>query len=169
MDVYTSLITRRSIRQFTKDSVSDQHSTKLLKAAMQAPSAHNAQPWHFIVIDNREIMKEIVGFHRYASMLNHAPLAITVCGDRGIEKNTEYLALNCAAATQNILLAAHGLELGAVWLGIYPRTDRMAKLSQLLKLPESIVPISIIALGHPAEEKSPESRYREDRVHKNLW
>jgi len=169
MEVYESIMTRRSIRQFTEKTVSIQVYNKLLQAAMQAPSAHNAQPWHFVVIDNREIMKEIARFHRYASMLNHAPLAITVCGDLNIEKSVEYLALNCAAATQNILLVAHGLELGAVWLGIYPRPERMAELSNLLELPESIVPISLLAIGYPAEEKRAENRFREDRVHKNLW
>ena len=146
MEVYKSIMTRRSIRKFTDETISDQLSKKLLQAAMQAPSAHNAQPWHFVLIDNHALMKEIAGFHQYASMLTHSPLAITVCGDTNIEKSSEYLALNCAAATQNILLAAHGLDLGAVWLGIYPRNDRMAKLSKLLELPESIIPISIIAI-----------------------
>jgi nitroreductase len=169
MDVYQAILSRRSIRQFRKNSVSDQLCTKLLKAAMQAPSAHNTQPWHFIVIDKREIMNEIINFHRWAKMLDHAPLAIAVCGDRTLENSTEYMALNCAAATQNILLTAHGIGLGAVWLGIYPRNERMEKLSKILKLPQSIIPISIVAIGHPAEIKSQELRYREDRVHKNGW
>ena len=169
MEVFESIITRRSIRKFTEESVNDDQIEKLLRAAMQAPSAHNAQPWHFIAIDNRDIMVQISQFHQYASMLSHAPLAIVVCGDKHIEKSIEYLALNCSAATQNILLAAHGLALGAVWLGIYPRNDRISKLSELLELPESIIPISIIAIGHPAEEKIEENRYRGDRVHKNHW
>ncbi len=169
MEIYNAIMTRRSIRQFTDETVSDQLCKKLLQAAMQAPSAHNAQPWHFVVIDNQEIMKQIARFHQYASMLNHAPMAITVCGDLNIEKSIEYLALNCAAATQNILLAAHGLDLGAVWLGIYPLAERMTELGKLLELPESIVPISLIAIGHPAEEKKAEIRYSEKRIHKNMW
>ena len=169
MEIYEAIMTRRSIRQFTEQSVSDHLCMKLLKAAMQAPSAHNAQPWHFIVIDNREIMKQIARFHPYASMLRYSTLAIAVCGDRSIEVSTEYLALNCAAATQNILLAAHGLALGAVWLGIYPRAERMTKLSMLLELPESIIPIALIAIGHPSERKKGEDRFRENIVHKNVW
>lgn len=159
MEIYQAIMTRRSVRRFTEESVSDEVCANLLKAAMQAPSAHNAQPWHFVVIDNHEIMKKINRFHPYASMLKHSPLAITVCGDLTIEHSVEYLALNCAAATQNILLAAHGFDLGAVWLGIYPRIERMRELSKLLKLPESIVPISLIALGHPLEKKMTENRY----------
>jgi nitroreductase len=169
MEIYKAIMTRRSTRQFTEEAVSQQQSHLLLQAAMQAPSARNTQPWHFVVIDEREIMKQIAGFHPYAAMLVHAPLAFTVCGDLTIEQSVDYLALNCAAATENILLAAHGLNLGAVWLGIYPRTERMTKLSQLLKLPQSIVPISLIAIGHPAEKKMTENRYRDDRIHKNIW
>jgi len=114
MEIYKAIMTRRSIRQFTEDAVSQQLSHQLLQAAMQAPSARNTQPWHFVVIDEHEIMKQIAGFHPYAAMLVHAPLAITVCGDLTIEQSVDYLALNCAAATENILLAAHGLNLGAV-------------------------------------------------------
>jgi nitroreductase len=169
MDIFKAIFTRQSIRQFTEESIGDQLCTKLLQAAMQAPSAHNTQPWQFVVIDDREIMRKISCFHPFASMLTHSPLAITVCGDRNIEKSVEYLALNCAAATQNILLAAHGLELGAVWLGIYPRTERMSELSKLLKLPQSIIPISLIAIGHPAEKKTAENRYNKNKIHRNSW
>ena len=136
---------------------------------MQAPSAHNSQSWQFVVIDTPSIMSEIAGFHPYAAMLEQAPLAIAVCGDRAIEKSVEYLALNCAAATQNILLAAHGLGLGAVWLGIYPRVERMAKLHALLALPELVVPISLVAIGHPAAQKSAEDRFDERKIHRNIW
>jgi nitroreductase len=169
MEIFEAILTRRSIRQFTKESVNEQQWGKLLQAAMQAPSAHNARPWQFIVIEIPEILKEIARFHPYASMLKQAPLAIAVCGDRTIENSIEYLALNCAAATQNILLAAHGLGLGAVWLGIYPRNERIKKLSHVLKLPGQIVPISLIAVGHAAAGKSAEDRYEEEKIHRNIW
>ena len=169
MEIFEALISRRSIRQFTAEPVRRQLSDKLLQAAMQAPSAHNSQSWQFVVIDDHDILVRIARFHPYASMLNHAPLAITVCGDRHIEKSVEYLALNCAAATQNILLAAHGLDLGAVWLGIYPRPERMKKLAELLALPESIVPVSLTAIGYPAVKKPAENRYNKNRIHTNVW
>jgi len=169
MEIFEAIMTRRSIRQVRKESVDDQQCRKLLQAAMQAPSAHNSQSWQLVVIDDREILLQIARFHPYASMLNHAPVAIAVCGDRKIEKSVEYLSLNGAAATQNILLAAHGLDLGAVWLGIYPRRERMKKLSELLALPGSIIPLSLIAIGHPAVKKPAENRYNNNKIHKNLW
>jgi nitroreductase len=169
MDTIEAIMTRRSIRRFTADPVNDQIRKKLLESAMQAPSANNLQPWQFVLIDERDLLNKITRFHPYASMLNHAPLAITVCGDLGIEKNTGYLALNCAAATENILLAAHSIGLGAVWLGIFPREERMSKLKDLLKLPDPIIPVSLVAIGYPAEEKRVENRFRQDWIHINGW
>jgi len=92
-----------------------------------------------------------------------------VCGDSGIEKNTGYLALNCAAATENILLAAHSIGLGAVWLGVFPREERVSKLKDLLKLPDSIIPVSLVAIGYPAEEKSRPERFHPGKIHLNQW
>jgi nitroreductase len=169
METFEAIITRRSIRQFSTDPVDDQICLNLLEAGMQAPSAHNAQPWHFVLIDKRDVLFKISQIHPYAGMLNHAPLAIAVCGDLRIEKNIEYLGLNCAAATENILLAAHALNLGAVWLGIYPRKERMNELSKLLNLPEKVPPITLIAIGKAAEKKPAENRFKQDRIHKNEW
>ena len=169
METFEAIITRRSIRQFTTDPVNDQIRLKLLQAGMQAPSAHNSQPWCFVLIDKRDLLLKIIQFHPYAGMLDHAPLAIAVCGDLRLEKSIEYLALNCAAVTENILLAAHALNLGAVWLGIYPRKERMQALSKLLNLPETVRPITLIAIGKPAEKKSEENRFKPDRIHINNW
>ncbi len=169
METFEAIITRRSIRKFASDSVDDQIRLKLIKAGMQAPSAHNSQPWCFVLIDKRDLLLKITQFHPYAGMLDHAPLAITVCGDLGLEKNIEYLALNCAAVTENILLAAHALNLGAVWLGIYPRKERIKELSKLLNLPETVCPITLIAIGKPAEKRPAENRFKPDRIHINRW
>jgi nitroreductase len=169
MEAYESIITRRSIRQYKKDKISDLLCEKLLHAAMQAPSAHNSQAWHFVLIDDRRVLQEIPDFHPYAKMLYEAPLAIAVCGDRKKERSVEYLALNCAAATENILLAAHALDLGAVWLGIYPRKDRMAECNRLFQLPEYIIPISLVAIGYPEEKKRSEYRYEKSLIHHNKW
>ncbi|MFC2135351.1 nitroreductase family protein, partial [Bacteroidota bacterium] len=142
---------------------------KLLKAAMYAPSARNEQPWHFVVIDKREILNKIPSIHPYASMLKEAALAIMVCGDTHIEKSVEYNAINCAASTQNILLAAHDVGLGTCWLGVYPREERVKGLVEMFNLPSNIIPISLVSVGYPAEELVTPDRYIEERVHFNLW
>ncbi len=169
MEVIEAIFTRRSVREFEEIPLTQNQVTTLLKAAMQAPSAHNRQPWHFIVIDDRQILNQIADFHPYAKMLYQAPLAITVCGDLQLEDNDRYLALNCAAATQNILLAAHGMGLGAVWIGIYPREQRIRTIKSLLNLPLHIVPISMVAVGHKAREPQPKNRFKVQKVHKNQW
>ena len=102
-------------------------------------------------------------------MVYEASLAIVVCGDLKIEKSPDYNAVNCSAATQNILLASHNYGLGAVWLGVYPRKERMEGLSRLLKIPDHVIPISLISIGLPDEEKNAEDRFNSDRVHRNGW
>jgi nitroreductase len=169
MDLLEAIYTRRSIRQFTDQPIPEEQLEEILKTAMQAPSARNFQPWHFVVIDDRDLLKEVPKFHPYASMLETAPLTIAVCGDFTLEKSIEYIALDCAAATQNMLLAVHGLGLGAVWLGIYPREKRIEGLKKLLHLPQQIIPISLVALGHPAEHHPSVSRYQPSRIHRNSW
>lgn len=169
MDIFEAILTRRSIRKFKSAPLRELDLEKMLHAAMQAPSAHNAQPWHFIIISQREILNRIAAFHPYAGMLVESPAAIAVCGDLDKESSREYLSLNCSAATENILLAAHGSGLGAVWLGIYPRSERIEKLSKLLNLPRSILPISLVALGYPAEMKPAVNRYNKNLIHVNQW
>jgi len=169
MDALEAIFTRRSIRQYNNKEIESDKRHLLLKAAMQAPSARNFQPWQFIVIDERQILDQIPKFHPYSTMLHQAPLAIAVCGDQRIEENIGYLALNCAAATQNILIAAHAIGLGAVWLGIYPRTKRITNLRNLLKLPAHVIPISLIAVGYPAEEQPIMDRFQKKRIHINTW
>ena len=142
---------------------------KLLQAAMQAPSARNTQAWHFVIIDEQQRLIDIASFHPYADMLKRAPLAIAVCGDFQLEESVDYLALNCAAATENILLAAHFFGLGAVWLAIYPRKQRIKDLRKLLDLPDDIIPISLVAVGHPKEPKGLANRFNPEKIHHNSW
>lgn len=169
MDVFEAIHTRRSIRVYTEKEVTDQQIEIMLKAAMAAPSARNYQPWHYLVIKDKEILRQIPEFHPYAKMVNDASVAIIVCGDHSIEKMTEYNNQNCSAATQNILLAAHGLGLGAVWLGVYPREQRVQGIKELCNLPDHILPISLISIGYPAEKKEKVDRYKPERVHYNSW
>ena len=169
LETIKAIFTRRSVRSFTKETVQKEDVRTLLKAAMQAPSARNFQPWHFVVISKREILDKIPQVHPYAEMARQAQAGILVCGDLQIEPSVEYNALNCAAATQNILLAAHDLGLGAVWIGIHPREQRKQAMTELFELPETIVPVSLVLLGHPAVKTTPVDRFKEERVHFDKW
>ena len=169
MDTIKAIMTRRSVRRFEERGIEERKIETLLRAAMQAPSGHNLQPWHFIVITERQILSAIPEFHAYAKMLHQAPAAILVCGDTGIEESVEYVNTDCSAATENLLLAAHDLGLGAVWLGVHPRDDRIGFTRQILDIPESIVPLNLISIGHPAEDKEPRTQYDETRVHRRRW
>lgn len=163
------ILERRSIRKYLKSPVSDSQIEKLLKAAMAAPSAGNQQPWEFIVVKDRTILADITKVHPYSQMLKEAALAIVVCADLNKEKHQGYWIQDCSAATENILIEAQYLGLGAVWLGVYPREDRVKGLKKLLNLPENIISLSIISIGHPAEKKEPSNRYDSSRIHINKW
>lgn len=164
-----AIFKRRSIRKYTSKPVSDVHIEKILRAGMAAPSAGNQQPWHFIVIDDKKILNEIPKFHPYSNMLKEASCAIVVCGDVTLQRFEGYWVQDCSAATQNMLLMATELGLGSVWLGVYPRKERVEALKDLLKIPENVIPLCIISIGFPAEEKEPNDRFDKTRVHKNVW
>ena len=171
MEAYEAILSRRSIRKFQDKSIEDEVIEKLIRAGVAAPSAHNEQPWHFVVIKDRAILDEIPKFHPYAKMLVEAPAAIAVCVDHNLEKDPTagYWIQDCSATAQNILLAAHALGMGACWLGIHPREKRKSALGKLLRLPESVEALSVIALGYPAEDKKPSERFAPGRVHQNQW
>ncbi len=167
MDAMEAILTRRSIRKYIKKPISEKDIADLLESAMNAPSAGNEQPWHFIVINDPKILKKIPSFHNHAQMLNDASLAILVCNDKQLEKHGEMWIQDCSAATENILLAVNAKGLGAVWLGIYPREERISGMRKLLELPENITPFSLLSIGYPAEKKSLTNRYDASRVHQN--
>jgi nitroreductase len=169
VETLETIQTRRSIRKYQEKHVPEELIQKLLAAAMQAPSARNQQPWQFVVIDNRDTLAKIPEFMPNAAMAAEAPLAILVCGDLSLEKSEGYWVVDCAAATQNMLLAAHALGLGAVWCGVYPRVTRMEGLRRSLGLPENVVAHSLVVLGYAAEQVQPQDRYRPERVRRNQW
>lgn len=169
MEAIEALLTRRSVRRFTDELVQDEDVTLLLRAAMQAPSAGNAQPWHFVAITDRSTLGVIPSFHPFAQMAAEAPLAILVCADQGLEKYSSRWPLDCAAAAENMLLAAHARGLGAVWVGVYPEEQRMNAFRQLLNIPEEILPVALIVVGHPLETRPPVNRFRPERVHHGEW
>lgn len=163
------IFSRRSNRKFTGEPVSDAHLEKLLRAAMNAPSACNEQPWEFVVIKSRDIMKQIRTYQRFSAPLDTADLAIVVCGDTKRQQFDGFWVQDCSAATQNLLLEAEYLGLGAVWMGLHPIERWTDKTKELLNLPEQVMPLGVIAVGHPAMRAEPVDRYQPDRVHFDKW
>ena len=169
MDALEAIQTRRSIREYEDRDVPKELIRQMLAAAMMAPSARNGQPWQFIVIDDRNLLSQIPQFHPNGAMVAKAPVAILVCGDLALEQSPGYWPIDCAAATENLLLAAHALGLGAVWTGVYPREERMQGFRRLFELPENVIPHTLIPLGYPAEQPVSRERYQPQRVHHNGW
>jgi nitroreductase len=170
MELYEGLITRRSIRKYTSRIIPEKDIETIIKAGMFAPSANNRRPWHFIVVDDRGQMDKIIKVHPYSAMLAGASHAIVVCGDESLQSGLMYYPLDCSTATQNILLAAHSLGYGAVWLGVYPRAERMMAMSEIFGLPEHIRPVSIVSIGVPEQitQDIPE-RFEPGKIRKNHW
>ena len=169
MDALDAIMTRRSIRRYTGESVTDEQIESMLRAAMAAPSAGNQQPWRFVVVTDANELAMIADTSPYASMLAEAAVGIAVCGDTSDLRHPVMWQQDCSAAVQNILLAAHVLGLGAVWLGYYPKTERSNPLKALLGIPPHVEPMAVISIGHPAEEKGPSERYDADFVHRERW
>jgi nitroreductase len=165
----SALLSRRSIRKFLPGSIDQAILKDLLAAAMAAPSAGNQQPWHFVVIDDRATLDAIPAFHPHARMVREAPLAILVCGDETLEKHKGYWVQDCSAAVENLLVAVQEKRLGAVWLGVYPREDRVEGFRRLLSIPGHITPFACVPIGRPGEHKEPSNRFDEARIHKNKW
>ena len=166
-DLINTILTRRSIRKYTSERISDEDVKAMLEAAMAAPSASNRKPWHFIVVTDRKVLNKLARVHPYGKMLFEAPLCIAVCGDETV--SPRYWVQDCSVAAENLLLAVTALGLGAVWLGVYPREERVDPIKKVLNLPETIVPLNLVSIGHPAEEKEPRTQYDEQRVHNDQW
>jgi len=165
MDVFEAIFNRRSIRSFKPGIISDEQVQQMLKAAMFAPSASNNQPWHFIVIRDRKTLDAIMEFHGSAKMLKDALLAIYVAGYVDPARLPGYWMIDCANATENLLLAAHALGLGAVWLGLAPNPQRMEPMAKLIPLPQSYQPFALVALGIPAVVPEQPDRFKPERIH----
>ena len=166
-ELIKTIFARRSIREYTAEAIDEKDIRTMLEAAMAAPSASNRKPWHFIVVTDRQFLDNLAKVHPYGKMLSKAPLCIVVCGDTTI--SARYWVQDCSAAAENLLLAAAALGLGAVWLGVYPREERVGPIRKALNIPETIVPLNLISIGHPAEEKEPRTQYDEHRVRRQQW
>ena len=165
------IFSRRSIRKYRDREVPDRMITDLLEAGMAAPSAVKKDPWHFIVIRQRQTLDKMVAFMPNAQMLKQATGAFVVCGDidRAHDQQESYMLQDLSAAVENILLAANTMGLGTCWLGVHPRPDRMDNIRTLFKLPDNIIPMCSIAIGWPAEEPPARTRFNPDVVHFESW
>lgn len=169
MDILAAIHTRRSVRSFAGFPVSPDAVTTLLEAAMAAPSAGNSRPWRFVVVTERALLDAVPAIHPHAGMAKSAPLAILVCGDLTAEKYPGFWVQDCSAAVQNLLLAAVGTGLGAVWTGIYPDKERTAKFSELFRLPENFIPLAFVIVGHPKAPQERQNRFNPDYITYNTW
>lgn len=162
---------RRSIRVFRPGEVSDETVKALLDAAMAAPSAVAKDPWRFVVIRSKATLNRIADVLPNGKMLPQGSLGIVVCGDLNVahDRQLSYLLQDCSAAIENLLLAVHILGLGACWLGVHPREDRIRRITEMLGLPAGVLPISAIAIGFPGETKEPRSRFNAAYVHREHW
>ena len=161
---------RRSVRKFLPQPVEQEKIYRLLAAAMQAPSAGNAQAWEFIVVAEAAAKARIVQVHPYAQCVTQAPVAIVVCAATERERfEARYLAQNCAAAVENILLEAQHLGLGGVWLGVYPEQERIEGLRQIFAIPASALPFAVVAVGYPAAKPAAQNRFDEAKIHWEHW
>jgi nitroreductase len=169
MEAFDALLGRRSIRRFGTAPVDETTLKRVLEAGMAAPSAGNQQPWRFVVLRDPQVRADIAALSPHARMLAEAPLGIVVCGDLDAEKHAGFWIQDCSAAVENMLLAAHALGLGAVWLGFYPREERWRGAQRVLGIPERIIPLAVLALGQPVERKDPAGRFEPSFVHLDRW
>lgn len=163
---------RKSVRSFIpQKEVSKDDLVTLVKAGMAAPTAVNKQPWAFVVVTERATLDSLTAGLPYAQMLKEAGAAIVVCGDldKALEGFPEFWVQDCSAATENILLAAEAMGLGAVWTGVYPAMDRANFVQNILGLPETIVPLNVLPIGHPSGETAPKDKWKEENLYWEKW
>lgn len=167
------IMTRTSVRSYDSiRTVSAEQVDTLMRAAMAAPTAMNKQPWQFVVIDDRTVLDTIAARFPNISMAAGASVAVAVCGDMSLAIEGDgqpYWIQDCSAATENLLLAAHAMGLGAVWCGIYPIEERVKDMSSLLKLPENVIPLALVPVGYPSGNPQPKDKFNAGRVHENQF
>lgn len=166
--VIDNIMTRSSVRSYTSQEVEQEKIETMLRAAMAAPTGMNKQPWEFVVITDKEILEALPAVAPGMRMAAKAPLAIAVLGDTSAGV---YWTQDGSAATENLLLAAHAMGLGAVWCGAYPDTEagRVAKITELLKLPEGIMALCVIVIGYPDSEPTVKDKWKPEKIHYNTY
>ena len=171
MEAIECIMTRASVRQYTGEKISEEDMLKIIKAGMNAPSARNIQPWRFIILRDGKLLDEFTEKLPYCKMLKNAGAGVVVCGvlDKDFEYAEKYWTLDCSAATENILLAAHALGYGAVWTALYPNEERISIVRAALKMPRNVVPLNIIPIGTPKEKPNHKDKFKEDIIHYDKW
>lgn len=171
-EAIANIMTRTSVRAYTDASVTDDQIETMLKAAMAAPTAVNKQPWAFVVIKDRATLSEIADSIPSMGMAKKAQIAIVICGDmtKALDgEGHDYWVQDVSAATENLLLAAHAQGLGAVWCGVYPVSGRVAFISDLLHLPDEIIPLAVVPVGVPAAKNEPKDKWDASKIHNDKW
>ena len=174
MELMEGLLSRRSVRKYQDKAISKDVLEQIIKAGQYAPSAHNTQPWEFLVVEDKEALKHFRVMQRSALFAENAAAVIIVCGREDLSYSREkehwsYIDIDCSSATENILLAAHALGLGACWCGISPMTGPISAVKEYFKLPDNVKPFSIVVLGYPADEPKQPERYNPERIHWEKW
>lgn len=175
--VIETIMNRKSVRSYTSQKVSHDQVMTLLRAAMAAPSGRNMQPWRFVVVDNPDTLKILADSLPYAKMLKEASVAIVVCGEMNFvnHRNNDQLEPNknwtadCAAATENLLIAVESMGLGAVWTASWPYEERYSAVSRTLGIPDGVMPYCVVPIGYPAGENKPKDKWKPENVHFNKW
>ncbi len=170
-DILKIMYERKSVRNFTGASVSNEELLELVKAGMAAPSAVNCQPWEFIIVTDRATLDKLGDALPYAKMLFKAGAAIIVCGlpELAHHKSSDFAVIDSTLASENILLAAEVLELGAIWTAAYPYPDRMEPVRTILHIPENIIPLNVIPVGHPTGVDVPKQKFNEKKIRWEHW
>ena len=168
----TNIMTRVSVREFTGEKITEAQLDTLLRAAMAAPSAINKQPWAFIVVTDEAKIAALGEALPYSRCSNKPAVAIIPCGDlsKAIPGEMANFWINdVSAATENLLLAAHAMGLGAVWTGLHPDMNRAKMVQEMLGLPEHIIPLCVVPVGVPAERPNIKDKYKPENIHYNAW
>lgn len=166
-----TIFNRRSIRKYKDRSIEKEKIEKLLRAAMQAPSAANQQPWEFIVVENKDTLNKLSGMSPYSKMAGSAPLAIVALANSDSYRIPSAWQQDMGASVENLLLEAAYLDLGAVWLGVATAEENMKYIKNLFSLPEHIKPFALIIVGYPDGNQSNSfvDRFNDKKVHYENW
>jgi nitroreductase len=170
-DALTVIQSRKSVRNFTGQAVSKELLDKILRAGMAAPTAVNKQPWSFVVVTDRKTLDNLKDGLPYTKMLDKAGAAIIVCAipEKAFEQKVEFAVVDSTCASENILLAAEALGLGAVWTAAYPYNDRMGFVRKTLNIPDDVIPLNVIPIGYPTGTDKPKEKYNPENIHWEKW
>lgn len=170
-DTLTVIHSRKSVRNYTSEPVTEDQIEILLKAAMAAPSAVNCQPWAFVVVTDRKTLDKLGDILPSAKMIYKAGAAIIVCGmpEKAHKKMADYAVIDSTLASENILLAAEAIGLGAIWTAVYPYPDRMESVRSILNIPPDVIPLNVIPIGHPTGEDKPKKKFNPKVIHSETW